>query len=192
VVLPNSTPGMTESVLLAKLSELARATGVIVIETGEGADELFMGYSGYLTYLENGRRKMRHWSGSRCSAVCAPVARVQSRIRARIESHTGRTSSIRPRTRTIIKDFLYEPFLSYQAERIVAKKYRARPRHNKYWELNSSITSRIDTRRTTARRLLSVLWNASFRWAELLLMRCDTFTMTSVSRDAHPCWTSSV
>jgi asparagine synthase (glutamine-hydrolysing) len=34
VVLPNSTPGMTESVLLAKLSELARATGVIVIETG--------------------------------------------------------------------------------------------------------------------------------------------------------------
>jgi asparagine synthetase B (glutamine-hydrolysing) len=80
---------------------------------------------------------------------------------------------------TIIKDFLYEPFLNYQAQRIVAKKFRARPQHDKYRELNDSITSRVDDPAAYSPAALSVLWNVSFRWAELLLMRCDTFTMSS-------------
>ncbi|HKW13564.1 MAG TPA: asparagine synthase (glutamine-hydrolyzing) [Candidatus Krumholzibacteria bacterium] len=180
VVLPNSTPGMTESVLLAKLSELARATGTIVVETGEGADELFMGYNGYLTYLEEGRRRLQQLE--RAAAVlplCARLARWFSpdthKNRVAYWADTFETAANRP----IIKDFLYEPFLNYQAERIVAKKYRARPQHNKYWELNSSITSRVDSPSDYSPAALSVLWNLTFRWAELLVMRCDTFTMTS-------------
>ncbi|HET6349678.1 MAG TPA: asparagine synthase (glutamine-hydrolyzing) [Candidatus Krumholzibacteria bacterium] len=180
VVLPNSTPGMTESVLLAKLSELARATGTIVIETGEGADELFMGYGGYLTYLEDGHRKLRQLR--RASALLPLCARA-----SRTFSPDTRMNRIAYWTdlfetaanATIIKDFLYEPFLNYQAERIVAKKYRARPRHNKYWELNSSITSRVDKAEDYSPAALSVLWNVSFRWAELLLTRIDNFTMSS-------------
>ena len=180
VVLPNSTPGMTESVLLAKLSELARATGTIVIETGEGADELFMGYDGYLTYLEEGRRKIGQLE--RAAAVlplCARVARAFSpdTRKNRIAYSTDLIDSAA--NATIIKDFLYEPFLNYQAERIVAKKYRARPHHNKYWELNSSITSRVDNAADYSPAALSVLWNVSFRWAELLFTRIDNFTMSS-------------
>jgi len=180
VVLPNSTPGMTESVLLAKLSELARATGVIVIETGEGADELFMGYDGYLTYLENGLRRVRQLE--RVSALlplCARLSRLFSpdTRKNRIAYWTDQFDSAA--NATIIKDFLYEPFLHYQAERIVAKKYRARPRHNKYWELNSSITSRVDDAADYSLAALSVLWNVSFRWAELLVTRVDNFTMSS-------------
>jgi asparagine synthase (glutamine-hydrolysing) len=180
VVLPNSTPGMTESVLLAKLSETARATGVIVIETGEGADELFMGYDGYLTYLENGLRRVQQLQ--RAAAVlplCARVSRVFSpdTRKNRIAHWTDLFDAAA--NATIIKDFLYEPFLHYQAERIVAKKYGARPLHNKYWELNSSITSRVGNAADYSPAALSVLWNVSFRWAELLLTRIDNFTMSS-------------
>ncbi|HEX6791037.1 MAG TPA: asparagine synthase-related protein, partial [Candidatus Krumholzibacteria bacterium] len=80
---------------------------------------------------------------------------------------------------TIIRDFLYEPFLNYQAERIVARKYRVRPRHNKYRQLNSTITAHVDDAADYSPAALSVLWNVSFRWAELLLTRCDNFTMSS-------------
>ncbi|HEX6941569.1 MAG TPA: asparagine synthase (glutamine-hydrolyzing), partial [Gemmatimonadaceae bacterium] len=174
VVLPNSTPGMTESVLLAKLSELARATGVIVIETGEGADELFMGYNGYLTYLEDGRRRVRQLQ--RAAAVlplCARVSRLFSpdTRKNRIAHWTELFDSAA--NATIIRDFLYEPFLNYQAERIVARKYRARPRHNKYQQLNSTIAAHVDDAVDYSPAALSVLWNVSFRWAELLLTRCD-------------------
>lgn len=180
VVLPNSTPGMTESVLLAKLSEFARATGVIVIETGEGADELFMGYNGYLTYLESGRRRLewlRH--ASALLPLCARVSRMFSPDtgKNRIAYWTDNFESAA--NATIIRDFLYEPFLNYQAQRIVARKFGARPRHNKYWELNSSITSHVTNAADYSPAALSVLWNASFRWAELLLTRIDNFTMTS-------------
>jgi asparagine synthase (glutamine-hydrolysing) len=179
-VLPGSTPGMTESVLLAKLSELARATGVIVIETGEGADELFMGYNGYLSYLEDGRRKVRQLERAAAALpLCARVARAFSpdTRKNRLAYWTDLFDSAA--SRTIIKDFLYEPFLNYQAERIVAKRYGARPRRNKYEQLNATIASHIDNPSDYSPAALSVLWNVSFRWAELLVMRCDTFTMTS-------------
>jgi asparagine synthase (glutamine-hydrolysing) len=180
VVLPNSTPGMTESVLLAKLSELARDTGTIVIETGEGADELFMGYGGYLTYLENGQRRIRQLQ--RAAAVlplCARVSRAFSpdTRKNRIANWTELFDTAA--NGSVIRDFLYEPFLNYQAERIVAKKHGARAQHNKYWELNSSINSRVDHPKDYSLSALSVLWNVSFRWAELLVTRVDNFTMTS-------------
>lgn len=180
VVLPNSTPGMTESVLLARLSELARAHGVIVIETGEGADELFMGYSGYLTYLENGRRRLQQLQrASALLPLCARLSRMfspdtrKNRIAYWTDSFDAAANG------TVIRDFLYEPFLNYQAERIIAKKYRTRPHRNKYQELNASITSRAPHPENYSPAALSVLWNVSFRWAELLLTRCDIFTMTS-------------
>jgi asparagine synthase (glutamine-hydrolysing) len=180
VVLPNSTPGMTESVLLAKLSELARAHGVIVIETGEGADELFMGYNGYLTYLENGRRRLQQLQrASALLPLCARLSRMfspdtrKNRIAYWTDSFDAAANG------TLIRDFLYEPFLNYQAERIIAKKYGTRPHRNKYQELNASITSRARHPENYSPAALSVLWNVSFRWAELLLTRCDIFTMTS-------------
>jgi asparagine synthase (glutamine-hydrolysing) len=180
VVLPNSTPGMSESVLLAKLSELARASGVIVIETGEGADELFMGYSGYLTYLEDGLRRVRQLERAAAALpLCARLSRVFSPDTRKDRFAYWTDEFDAAANRTIIKDFLYEPFLHYQAERIIANKYRARPRHNKYQKLNASITSWVDDPADYSLSTLSVLWNLSFRWAELLVMRCDTFTMTS-------------
>jgi asparagine synthase (glutamine-hydrolysing) len=180
VVFPNSTPGMTESVLLAKLSELARANGVIVIETGEGADELFMGYSGYLTYLEENLRRIRQLErAALVMPLCARLSRMvgPDTRKDRIASWTDQFDAAM--NRTIIKDFLYEPFLNYQAQRIVARKYGARPRSNKYQQLNASITARVQDPYDYSLSALSVLWNLTFRWAELLVMRCDTFTMTS-------------
>lgn len=181
VVLPNSTPGMTESVLLAKLSELARAQGVIVIETGEGADELFMGYNGYLTYLEDGRRRIQQLQrASALLPLCARLSRTFGPDTRRNRIAYWADSFDAAANRTIIKDFLYEPFLNYQAERIIAKKYGRKPQRNKYQELNASITSWVDGHSGDySPAALSVLWNASFRWAELLVMRCDIFTMTS-------------
>jgi len=180
VVLPNSTPGMTESVLLAKLSELARATGVIVIETGEGADELFMGYNGYLTYLENGLRRMRQLErASALLPLCARLARMFSPDTHKTRLAYWTDSFDAAANQTIIRDFLYEPFLNYQAERIIARKYGARPHHNKYRQLNAAIRSHVSHPEQYSPAALSVLWNVSFRWAELLVMRCDIFTMTS-------------
>jgi len=180
VVLPDSTPGMTESVLLAKLSELARAHGVIVIETGEGADELFMGYNGYLTYLENGRRRLQQLQrASALLPLCARLSRMFAPDTSRNRVAYWTDSFDAAANGTIIRDFLYEPFLNYQAERIIAKKYGVRPQRNKYRELNASITSRVKEPENYSPAALSVLWNVSFRWAELLLTRCDIFTMTS-------------
>jgi len=180
VVLPNSTLGMTESVLLAKLSELARASGVIVVETGESADELFMGYNGYLSYLIEGwAQRGRMKQAGAMLPLCARVARMfgpdprKSRLSYLADNLDTAASGV------LLRDFLYEPFFSYQAERIVWKKYHARPRDTKFSLLNASIESRVDDPASYSKSALSVLWNTSFRWAELLLNRIDNFTMTS-------------
>jgi hypothetical protein len=38
----------------------------------------------------------------------------------------------------VLRDFLYEPFFSYQAERIVRRKYHARARDTKFSLLNAA------------------------------------------------------
>jgi asparagine synthase (glutamine-hydrolysing) len=180
VVMPNSTLGMTESVLLAKLSELARASGVIVVETGEGADELFMGYNGYLSYLNAGWAKLERMKRSGpLLPLCARVARMfapdtqKTRLSYLADNLDTAASGV------VLRDFLYEPFFNYQAERIVWKKYHARPRDTKFSLLNASIVPRVDDPAAYSQSALSVLWNTSYRWAELLLNRIDNFTMTS-------------
>lgn len=180
VVLPNSTLGMTESILLAKLSQMARDAGVIVIETGEGADELMMGYNNYLSMLNENEAKLHRLR--RMGAIVPVLAKVARMFGS--DTRMDRLSYVADNfdavaNDVILRDFLYEPFLSYQAERLVRKYTHSRIENNKFSLLNACITSRIDDPDEYSPAALSVLWNTSFRLADLLVNRVDNFTMTS-------------
>ena len=57
VVFSSSSPvTLPDAALVVKLAGLARENNVFVVETGEGADELFMGYWNYVGRLERGAR----------------------------------------------------------------------------------------------------------------------------------------
>jgi len=178
VLLTSSGPAMPDAALIAKLSQLARANGVIVIETGEGADELFLGYQDYLAYLNHGYHALSN-GGVRVPALAARVASALGPATAGSKlAYLADSIDMRGR-RAIMSDFLYQPFFSYQALRI-AQDYLHRPvPATKFNMLNDVLATRVDDYRRYAPSTLSFLWNSSYRWADFLLDRIDRFTMTS-------------
>lgn len=177
VVFENSTMSMPDSILLVKLSRLARANGVIVVETGEGADELFFGYQGYLPTLNESYDKLHRGRGlvSRAVARAAQVFGTDAQLDRR--SYLVDGLDMRSR-RLMISDYHYQPFLSYQAERRV-RSYAGASSPNKFEMLNDVVTSQVDRYKDYAPSTLSFLWNVSYRWADLLLDRIDSATMSA-------------
>jgi asparagine synthase (glutamine-hydrolysing) len=178
VILQGSTMAMPDSMLLVKLSQLARAHGVYVIETGEGADELFFGYQNYLPTLNQSYAKMHKWRGM----VPRAVARVMQRFGTDAEfdhaSYVADAFDMRSRG-LIFSDFHYQPFLSYQADRRVRAYAGVGSPINKFEALNQVVTTQVEHYEDYAPSTLSVLWNVSFRWADLLLDRIDSATMSA-------------
>ncbi len=176
VIFQNSTMSMPDSILLVKLSRLAREHGVIVIETGEGADELFFGYQGYLPTLNESREKLRK---GRVPHAFARAARVFGSDAA-LDRRSYLVDGLDMRSRgLLISDFHYQPFLSYQAERRVQRYAGAGAGVNKFAMLNDTVTAQVDRYEDYAPSTWSFLWNVSYRWADLLLDRIDSATMSA-------------
>jgi len=176
VIFENSTMSMPDSILLVKLSRLARANGVIVVETGEGADELFFGYQGYLPTLNESYLKLQR------NRVPRAVARAAHRFGS--EAHSDHRSylvdGLDMRSRGLmISDFHYQPFLSYQAQRRVRSYAGVGAGADKFEMLKSVVTSQVDRHQDYAPSTMSFLWNVSYRWADLLLDRIDSATMSA-------------
>ena len=171
-----STMSMPDSILIAKLSRLARDNGVIVIETGEGADELFFGYQGYLPTLNESFDKLQRGRVSRAVAKAACAFGTE----ARFDHRSYLVDGLDMRSRhLLISDFHYQPFLSYQAERRVRRYAGVQSPANKFDMLNSVVTEQVDRWEDYAPSTMSFLWNVSYRWADLLLDRIDSATMSA-------------
>jgi len=176
VIFENSTMSMPDSILLVKLSRLARANGVIVIETGEGADELFFGYQGYLPTLNESYHKLRRGRVSRLVATATRAFGTE----ARLDRKSYLVDGLDMRSRGLmIADFHYQPFLSYQAERRVREYAGTGAPVNKFEMLNTVVASQVDRYQDYAPSTMSFLWNVSYRWADLLLDRIDSATMSA-------------
>ncbi len=171
-----STMSMPDSVLIAKLSRLARDNGVIVIETGEGADELFFGYQGYLPTLNDSFEKLQRGRVSRAVAKAALAFGTEARLDRR--SYVVDGLDMRSRG-LLISDFHYQPFLSYQADRHVRRYAGVRSPANKFDMLNSTVTTQVERWEDYSPSTMSFLWNVSYRWADLLLDRIDSATMSA-------------
>ena len=175
-VLEASTMSMPDSILIAKLSRLARDNGVIVIETGEGADELFFGYQGYLPTLNESFAKLQRGRVSRAVAKAA----VAFGTEARFDKISYVADGLDMRSRgLLISDFHYQPFLSYQAERRVRRYAGVHTAANKFDMLNSVVIEQVDRWEDYTPSTMSFLWNVSYRWADLLLDRIDSATMSA-------------
>lgn len=171
-----STMSMPDSILIAKLSRLARDHGVIVIETGEGADELFFGYQGYLPTLNDSFAKLQRGRVSRTVAKAAVAFGTEARLDRRsylVDGLDMRSHGL------LISDFHYQPFLSYQADRRVRRYAGVHSPTNKFDMLNHVVTEQVERWEDYAPSTMSFLWNVSYRWADLLLDRIDSATMSA-------------
>ena len=66
------------------VSQLIHDNGMRVVQVGEGADELFAGYEGYLAYLKFYDKYWRRWGGQ---MITGPLATVGSFLRQFIPNH---------------------------------------------------------------------------------------------------------
>ncbi len=178
VVFTSSGPAIPDSVLIAKLSRLARENGVFVIETGEGADELFFGYQDYLDWIDRGYAEFNDGhvqiprALSRLATALGPPVK-RNRLAYIVDTLDMRAS------RCITSDFIYQPFFSYQARRLASAFVGAPVPASKFAMMNDAITSRLANHHDYAPSTMSFLWNTSYRWADFLLDRIDRYTMTS-------------
>jgi asparagine synthase (glutamine-hydrolysing) len=67
------------------VSKLARESGTIVVQVGEGSDEIFHGYQGYIDAVS---RRRRYWEPFQ--RVPAPVRRAMGRSALAVSNRTGR------------------------------------------------------------------------------------------------------
>jgi len=137
---------------------------------------LFFGYQGYLPTLNESYDKLRR---GRVPRMVARAARVfGSDAHADHRSYLVDGLDMRSR-RLMISDFHYQPFLSYQAQRRVRSYAGAGASADKFEMLNAVVTAQVEHYQDYAPSTLSVLWNVSYRWADHLLDRIDSATMSA-------------
>jgi asparagine synthase (glutamine-hydrolysing) len=168
---------MPDSALIAGLSRLARANNVTVIETGEGADEIFMGYDGHLAALSRVYRRLKLGRGwvppAFARALCAFGSNAGAgRVEYLLDNIEMRAY------RLVMADYLYQPFLSYQAERLVRRQSKRPIRAIKAQVKNDAFMAMPDYRRY-APSTMSFYWSSHYRWGDFLLDRIDRHTMSS-------------
>lgn len=168
---------MPDSALIAGLSRLAREHNVIVIETGEGADEIFMGYDGHLAALERVYERLKLGRGWVPKAMARALSTFGS------DAGGGRldyiVDNIEMRAhQMVLADYLYQPFLSYQAERLVKRRLKQPIRATKA-EMKTEVFKSMPDYRRYAPSTMSFYWSSHYRWADFLLDRIDRHTMSS-------------
>ena len=177
VILESSIPvALPDSALLVKLAQLARRHGAYVVETGEGADELFFGYRNYLGRLQAGAQApdsiMRLVSGSGLFVgLFNAVTRLLGQEKLYRLSH--RLQALR--SRVPVDDYFYKPFWELQVADALGD---ARSGPSIYQMLNDEITRELAQPVSSfGIDSMSYCWNASFRLADYVLDRVDRFTM---------------
>jgi asparagine synthase (glutamine-hydrolysing) len=173
-------------VSLYYVSRLARETGTIVVQAGEGSDEIFSGYTTYAAYLKMYERAWRH-----AERLPAPVRRA---VGALARTEMGKSAIARlPKGKKLVPELTRrlaagEALFWHAAEvwdettkgTLLAGGYRSRLGGLSSYEVVREHFERIEAEKPSADFLERMIYvELKLRLAELLLMRVDKITMAT-------------
>ena len=162
------------------VSRLARATGTIVVQVGEGADEIFSGYDKYVRYLKIQERfwrhaaRLPHAARRAASAIAVPVMERTVRQRTAIElvRRLGADESLFWGS-AIVFDETLKP-------RVLSREMRARLIGLSSYDVVREYQQEIERERPHSDFLARMTYvELKLRLPELLLMRVDKITMAT-------------
>ncbi len=162
------------------VSRLARETGTIVVQVGEGADEIFSGYDKYLRYLKIHERFWRHAervphaARRAASAIARPVLERTIKQRTAIElvRRLGADESLFWGS-AIVFDETLKP-------RVLSREMRARLIGLSSYDVVREYQDEIARARPASDFLARLTYlELKLRLPELLLMRVDKITMAT-------------
>jgi asparagine synthase (glutamine-hydrolysing) len=162
------------------VSKLARDSGTIVVQVGEGADEIFSGYDNYVRHLRIYEKFWQHAErvprGLRraASAVTRPALEATGRKRAAIEL-IRRLGADEPLFwgGVVVYDETFKP-------RVLSLRMRERMNNRSSLEVVNSYLNHIEEERPQSDFLSRMTYlELKLRLPELLLMRVDKITMAT-------------
>jgi asparagine synthase (glutamine-hydrolysing) len=162
------------------VAELARKTGTIVVQVGEGSDEIFSGYVGYVRMLKIYERFWQHAEKvpqalrRAASAIAIPPLEAINRKRVVIEL-IRRLGADEPLFwgGVVIYDETFKP-------RVLSEKMRKRFRGRSSLEAVNTYLKKIEAERPDSDFLSRLIYlELKLRLPELLLMRVDKITMAT-------------
>jgi asparagine synthase (glutamine-hydrolysing) len=162
------------------VSKLARDSGTIVVQVGEGSDEIFSGYDNYVRHLriyENFWRhaeRLPHSLLQAISSVARPTLEMTGRKRLAIEL-VRRLGSSEPLFwgGVVVYDETFKP-------RVLSKQLRERLNGLSSLEVVDSYLNHIERERPESDFLARMTYlELKLRLPELLLMRVDKITMAT-------------
>jgi asparagine synthase (glutamine-hydrolysing) len=162
------------------VSKLARDSGTIVVQVGEGSDEIFSGYESYVKHLQIYERFWRH-----AQKVPGSVRRAFSDITVPILAATGKKRTAVELLRrlgadepmfwggVVIYDELLKPL-------VLSKEMKRRLNGTSSLQVVNNYLSRIESERPDSDFLSRLIYlELKLRLPELLLMRVDKITMAT-------------
>jgi asparagine synthase (glutamine-hydrolysing) len=162
------------------VAELARKTGTIVVQVGEGSDEIFSGYAGYVQMLHIYERFWRHAERvphtlrRAASALAIPPLEAIGRKPGAIEL-LRRLGANEPLFwgASVVYDESVKP-------RLLSKSLRERLKGRSSLEVVNSYLQKIERERPASDFLSRLIYlELKLRLPELLLMRVDKITMAT-------------
>jgi asparagine synthase (glutamine-hydrolysing) len=162
------------------VSKLARDSGTIVVQVGEGADEIFSGYENYVRHLHIYEKFWQHAErvplGLRraASAVTRPALEATGRKRAAIEL-IRRLGADEPLFwgGVVVYDETFKP-------RVLSERMRERMNGRSSLEVVNSYLNHVEETRPHSDFLSRMTYlELKLRLPELLLMRVDKITMAT-------------
>lgn len=162
------------------VSKLARESGTIVVQTGEGSDEIFSGYADYVMYLRIYERFWRH-----AERIPLPLRRAGSAFARPVLEKTGKKRGTIEVLRrlgsgeplfwggTVVYDESIKP-------RVLSKRMRAQSNGRSSLEAIRPYLDRIAALRPDSDYLARMIYlELKLRLPELLLARVDKLTMAT-------------
>jgi asparagine synthase (glutamine-hydrolysing) len=162
------------------VAELARKSGTIVVQVGEGADEIFSGYDNYVRYLRIYEKFWRHAervpgvARRTVSAAARPLLEATGRMRRGVEL-IRRLGADEPLFwgGAIVYDEAFKP-------RVLSKRMRGLWRERSSLEAIEPYLRKIEEERPHSDFLSRMTYlELKLRLPELLLMRVDKMTMAT-------------
>ena len=162
------------------VSKLARDSGTIVVQVGEGADEIFSGYENYVRHLRIYEKFWQHAERlpqalrRAASAVTRPALEATGRKRVEIEL-IRRLGASEPLFwgATVVYDETFKP-------RVLSKRMREQMLGRSSLEVVNSYLNHVEEERPHSDFLSRMTYlELKLRLPELLLMRVDKITMAT-------------
>src|SRR5687768_4694521 len=162
------------------VSQLARDSGTIVVQVGEGSDEIFSGYENYVRHLRIYENFWRHAEGlprvfrRALSSLSRPALEATGRKRAAIEL-IRRLGADEPLFwgGAVVYDETFKP-------RVLSKQMRARMNGLSSLQVVEPYLSHVERERPESDFLTRMTYlELKLRLPELLLMRVDKITMAT-------------